>query len=252
MGDYAGDELFLIEGDSLLAHTFSNKKLDFNPGFQLLHATYIIENFLRGIHQRKCTFHLVFFEDNAKLCIPPNIPGNLHSRYLLARESIIQHFQSNMDGRTSRTKVKVFDSYYASDFKSFLTASRAYFIMCHDGAFVNIEPGVECSASPESEDGQESDYSFEEVESAVPINLASHAIGFRSMINWFVCLGYSIALLNGLECRDTKVRSISLRSHSHQLPGYERTDMDRGAGNGDNCDRQRNRGSKGVPIHVHC
>ena len=30
IGDYAGNELFLIEGDSLLLHCFSTSKLDFD------------------------------------------------------------------------------------------------------------------------------------------------------------------------------------------------------------------------------
>jgi hypothetical protein len=38
VGDYAGNELFMIEGDSLLLRCFDDANLDFNPGFQLLHA----------------------------------------------------------------------------------------------------------------------------------------------------------------------------------------------------------------------
>ena len=38
VGDYAGTELFLIEGDSLLLRCFDDASLDFNPGLQLLHA----------------------------------------------------------------------------------------------------------------------------------------------------------------------------------------------------------------------
>ena len=30
VGDYAGQELFLVEGDSLLLECFSNSKIDFN------------------------------------------------------------------------------------------------------------------------------------------------------------------------------------------------------------------------------
>ncbi|KKZ63284.1 hypothetical protein EMCG_00267 [[Emmonsia] crescens] len=222
VGDYAGDELFIIEGDSLLAHTFSDEKLDFNPGFQLLHATYMIENFLRGLHQRKCTFHIVFFEDHAHLCIPPNMPDGLHSRCLLARESIIQHLQSNIGAKAPPIEVKVFDSYLSKDFKSYLAASGAYFVMCHDGAFadVELEDGSNASSDDEDdfsdgnsgnsddEDDQDSDDSSEEDMSQVSGNGTRHAIGFRSMINWFVCLGYNIALLNSLECRDTKVMAM--------------------------------------------
>ncbi|OAX83413.1 hypothetical protein ACJ72_02233 [Emergomyces africanus] len=215
VGDYAGDELFIIEGDSLLAHTFSDPKLDFNPGFQLLHATYMIEKLLRGLQQRKCTFHIVFFEEHAQLCIPPNMPDGLHSRCLLAREAIIQHLQHNI----APIEVRVFDSYRANDFKNYLTACGAYFIMCHDGAFGDLESdgGSDASSSDEDdfsdgnseisddETNEDSDNSSEDEMSQVSSSGTRHAIRFRSMINWFVCFGYNIALLNSLECRDTKV-----------------------------------------------
>ncbi|PGG98688.1 hypothetical protein GX51_06695 [Blastomyces parvus] len=230
VGDYAGDELFFIEGDSLLAHTFADEKLDLNPGFQLLHATYMIENFLRGLHQRKCNFHIVFFEEHAKLCIPPNMPDDLHPRCLLAREAIIQHLQSNVDAQTPPIEVKVFDSYQGNNFKSYLAASGAYFIMCHDGAFANIESDDDSVASSDDEDAfsdgnsgvsdddddQDSDYSSEEDMSEASSNGTSHAIGFRSMINWFICLGYNIGLLNSLECRDTKVMAMIVEGNAQE------------------------------------
>ncbi|KAL2374963.1 DEAD/DEAH box helicase, variant [Blastomyces gilchristii SLH14081] len=222
VGDYAGDELFFIEGDSLLAHTFADEKLDLNPGFQLLHATYMIENFLRGLHQRKCTFHIVFFEEHAKLCIPPNMPDDLHPRCLLAREAMIQHLQSNVGTQAPPIEIKVFDSYEANDFKSYLAASGAYFIMCHDGAFANIDSRDDSVASSDDEDGfsdgnsgmsddnddQDSYYTSDEDMSVVSSDGTRHAIGFRSMINWFICLGYNVGLLNSLECRDTKVMAM--------------------------------------------
>ena len=43
VGDYAGKEKFFIEGDSLLLECFTSPQLDFCLGFQLLHATYLVE-----------------------------------------------------------------------------------------------------------------------------------------------------------------------------------------------------------------
>ncbi|PGH12600.1 hypothetical protein AJ80_06658 [Polytolypa hystricis UAMH7299] len=233
IGDYAGDELFIIDGDSLLAHTFSDEKLDFNPGFQLLHATYILENLLRGLHQRKCNFHIVFFEELAPLCIPHNMPDRLHSRCLLAREAIVQHLQKHLAASAPSIEVKVFDSYRAQDFMDYLTSSGAYFLMCHDGAFSDMESGDDSDASSDSEsdlsDGSDNEGSHEEVPSQISIKATRHAIGFRSMINWFICLGYNIALLNSLEYRDTKVMgmivegsAVMARSISqHTLPAND-------------------------------
>ena len=89
VGDYAGSELFIVEGDSLLLRCFENPDLDFDGrigyfasyfqqvkdfigGFQLLHAVYEVEAFLQNLRQRRCNFHLVFFNSNERLCIPPN------------------------------------------------------------------------------------------------------------------------------------------------------------------------------------
>ena len=69
VGDYAGNELFMIEGDSLLLRCFDDENLDFSPGFQLLHAAYNVEHFLHNLAVRKCNFHIAFFECNRKLCI---------------------------------------------------------------------------------------------------------------------------------------------------------------------------------------
>ncbi|EIT79941.1 putative helicase, DEAD-box superfamily [Aspergillus oryzae 3.042] len=59
VGDYAGDELFILEGDSLLLHCFSDDQIDFTNGFQLLHATYLVEKFLAQLHQRKYPYFLM-------------------------------------------------------------------------------------------------------------------------------------------------------------------------------------------------
>src|SRR4051794_1474381 len=75
IGDYAGNELFLIEGDSLLLQCFSESHLDFEHGFQMLHACYLVENFLKHLKDRKCCFHVSFFDDHAALAIPPWFSG---------------------------------------------------------------------------------------------------------------------------------------------------------------------------------
>lgn len=67
VGDYAGDELFLVEGDSMLLHAFEDDRLDFDSGFQILHAVYNVERLLSEMIRRKCNFHIVFFESNRHL-----------------------------------------------------------------------------------------------------------------------------------------------------------------------------------------
>nr|KMM70159.1 DEAD/DEAH box helicase [Coccidioides posadasii RMSCC 3488] len=243
VGDYAGDELFIIEGDSLLLHVFSDKQLDFNPGFQLLHATYILEKFLQGLHQRKCNFHLVFFKEHAQLCVPPNATRDVYCKCLLAREAIVQHLQGNLSTAVPSIKVKLFDSYWSTDFLNYLTTSATYFIMCHDGAFSKMVPGHGSSSgsvddnqdddndgddvveelddetgilslveSPDADGSEEID--DEDASDKSSIQGPIHALGFRYMINWFVGRGYNIALVNGIECRDTKVMAMIIEGNS--------------------------------------
>jgi hypothetical protein len=219
VGDYAGDELFIIEGDSILLNAFLDDKLDFSPGFQQLHATYLVEQFLSALHQRKCNFHIVFFRENRTLCIPPGTPQNLEDRYRLSREGIVQHLMQNLCTAIPSIEVRVFDSYASRDFRDYLTECGAYFLMCHDGAIPGQESADESdsghSDDDESDDSDTLSESSPEVEEdqgalyddlPVFINPSQHSIRFRTMIRWFVRSGYNIALVNGLECRDTKVR----------------------------------------------
>lgn len=131
----------------------------------------------------------------------------------MAREAIVRHLTDNLD-------VKVFKSYGSKAFRDYLAASGAYFLMCHDGAFpkrkvavgdLEDEAAEEVEESDEeSEEGSEDEDSEEgdsEDEGAVKghIESTTHNVGFRAMMNWFVSRGYNIALINGLETRDTKV-----------------------------------------------
>ncbi|KIW83228.1 hypothetical protein Z517_02473 [Fonsecaea pedrosoi CBS 271.37] len=223
VGDYAGDELFIIEGDSLLLHSFSDDKLDFSPGLQLLHATYIVENFLRALLQRKCKFNLVFFNKHAHLCIPRNTPAHLRSRYLLAREANIQHFKCNISLTTSSLEVKVFDSYSSQDFDKYLASTGAYFFMCHDGSFPSLD--VQDKSEDDGDNTQNqalselqpnidtARISKEDKVTAQPMSQETRfdyarKVALRRMIHWFIGHSYNIALVTTVEFRDTKVMAM--------------------------------------------
>src|SRR5271169_6061806 len=70
VGDYAGRELFLLEGDSLLRQCFSDDRLDFHDGFQMLHAVFVVERFLENLIKRHCRFHVAFYDEHSTLCVP--------------------------------------------------------------------------------------------------------------------------------------------------------------------------------------
>lgn len=219
VGDFAGDELFIIEGDSLLLECFSNDKLDFNPGFQVLHATYLVEKLLQKLQQRKCFFEVVFFAENASLCIPKGVHRDLHARYLLAREAIIQHLVSVRVQPSQFFQALRFDSFQSDEFKAHLISSGAYLFMCHDGAFSEQDKDDTASDidSYDSESDSESDSDDSDFEdddqkgSFVDKRGEITRFKFRAMIYWFVVHGYNLALVNSLEFRDTKVSLFNLR-----------------------------------------
>ncbi|KAL4949190.1 hypothetical protein BDW69DRAFT_174923 [Aspergillus filifer] len=193
VGDYAGDELFIIEGDSLLLQSFSDKSLDFGNGLQLQHATYLVEKFIAQLHQRRCVFHIVFFSENLSICVPSSMPTKLWPKYHLAREAIIQHLVQNLPATVPSIHVRRFDSYDSVEFGRYLSSIGAYFLMCHDSTSISD-------------------------------NSARYLI--RSTIHWFVLHGYNVALLNSVECRDSKVFSMVLEGsmlRARQIDDTERS-----------------------------
>lgn len=185
VGDFAGNELFLIEADSLLLHCFSDPQLDFRGnGFQLLHAVYLVENYLHNLERRKCNFHIAFFDTHKKLCIPNKVAQNDAAKYLLARTAIFRHLQAHMQNSTER--LRTFDSIDCDEFKQYLNETGMYFVMCHDGA--QHKRGIISS--------------------------------LRTKIITFISRGYNVALVNGLEWRDTKVMTMVLEKtrRGAQLP----------------------------------
>lgn len=191
VGDYAGDELFLIEGDSMLLRCFDQDKLDFDLGCQLLHAVYNVEHFLAHLSQRKCNFNIVFFDSNAHLCVPPNAQKANESKYLLARAAIIRHLQSNIK-KDKHIAVRSFTAWSSPEFLQYLHATSPYFLMAHDGALP-----VERKTKHVVDDSN----AVEQPATRVPL---------RHMILSFIARGFNVALVNGLEWRDTKVMTMVL------------------------------------------
>lgn len=191
VGDYAGDELFLIEGDSMLRRCFDDDKLDFSKGLQLLHAVYNVEHFLHQLLKRKCNFNIVFFDSNRDFCVPPSITKENACRFLLARAAIIRHIQTNVSRAHPNLTARVFRSWTSPDFVEYLQTTSPYFLMAHDGA-----ESVDRTAEPQG--------------------LGPHGgakVVLRDMILSFIGRGYNVGLVNGLEWRDTKVMTMVLESH---------------------------------------
>ncbi|KAL2829195.1 hypothetical protein BDW59DRAFT_178546 [Aspergillus cavernicola] len=216
VGDYAGNELFLIEGDSLLLHCFSDDSLDLSHGLQLLHAASLVERFLAQLHQRKCVFHIVFFANHVQACIPADAGEAPWSRYLAAREAILQHLLQNLVVAVPSIQVRCFDTYESDDFQQYLHSVGAYFLMCHDGTYSVLEKEHGHPDEPDDSEISLSDCDdphvsdTDESVNGVLSEVWPTKVILRSMIHWFVCHGYNISIVNSLECRDSKVLSMIL------------------------------------------
>ena len=205
VGDYAGNELFLVEGDSILLDCFDNGQIDFDPGFQLLHATYAVEHFLRGLVARRCNFHIAFFDQHRELCVPPWATGDTREKYLLARAAIIRHLRINLTSIQPDIEVQVFPSVHSSEFAQYLNATDIYFVMAHDGS--------PSDALQKRRLLDKSLNALQDEETRLVSDPSLHAKRiFRLLVHWFMSKGYNAALINGLEWRDTKVITTVLES----------------------------------------
>jgi hypothetical protein len=179
-------------------------------GFQMLHAAYEVESFLRGLVTRKCNFHIAFFEQNRELCIPPTASESSRAKYLLARATIIRHLLVNLPETCPNIEIHLFKSFHGEDFKEYMDSADLYFVLCHDGAspFVTKQKALRSANKvPGSVEEDRND--------------AAHVYSrtmFRSMIFWFIKQGYNAALVNGLEWRDTKVITAIVEGFKHKMP----------------------------------
>ncbi|KAJ5902701.1 DEAD/DEAH box helicase [Penicillium taxi] len=246
VGDLVGDELFIIDGDSLLLHCFSNKKLDFAPGFQLLHATYLVEKFLSQLYQRNCLFEIVFFSQNSQLCLPLATKANQYDRYLLAREAIIQHLESISSRSASTLTVRRFNTFQSKAFDEHFVSSGASLFVCHDGSFAieNHDKKYEEDENTDLED-ESSDESNDDEDSQSPPKVqvqdktthgTSLRINNRLMIHHLFTHGCNVALIHSVEFRDTKVMAMIIQDHHKKNLRLPISQSD-----GNNCDFEKSK-----------
>jgi hypothetical protein len=131
--------------------------------------------------------HLKYREENAELCIPSAAPAAYTSRYLLARAVIKRHLTVHLPEAVPTVRVITFASLESNEFTDYLHTTPIHFVMAHDGA--NKRSG---SANKESD--------------------KNIKILFRGLIWVFNTRRLSVALLNQIEFRDSKVFTMILES----------------------------------------
>lgn len=201
VGDYAGKELFLVEGDSLLRECFEDERIDFDDGFQVLHAVYVVERFLENLTKRHCQYHIAFFEENAELCVPPERISSRRARYLLARSVIKRHLTLHLPTSCPGLAVHTFPSLDSAEFAEYLHQTPIHFVMTHDGTGRTAK-----SVSEVTGDG--------EAASSTPPLRHSRIVKsiLRGMIWWFSSHNLNIALINRIEFQDSKVFTMIVES----------------------------------------
>jgi hypothetical protein len=212
--EYAGDEHFIVDGDSLLRHVFADPRLDFSHGFQLLHAVYAVETFLANLKRRRCVFHVVFFDEHAAFAVPPGV-ADVNEKVAFAREAVRRHLERVLAGDgEGEMSVYSFRGIGDPKFKDYLEERRPYFVMCHDGEDIPLpeeEEEVETKKEEkEKEEWDESDEEGEKVEKEVGLKEVdviegSNEADIKSMVKRFMTMGYTVALINHVDFVDSKV-----------------------------------------------
>lgn len=167
-------------------------------GFQLLHAVYRVERFLQQLVVRKCNFHVVFFRKHQGLCIPADTQPINRSKFLLAREVIIQHLIRHHKA-IQPVRVYRFETLSDPIFRTYLDRESVYFVLCHDGA-------SPASKTPSQNPHQNPAFAYasqRDDDVADPKKLL-----LRGMILQVMQARMNVALMNGLEWRDTKVSGV--------------------------------------------
>jgi hypothetical protein len=213
VGDYAGTSRFMIHGDSLLRQCFNDRRIDFSPGgFQILHAVYVVEQFLHGFVRRKCVFDIVFLQSTAKLCIPSG-QGDNAAKWMCAREIVIKHLLGlqREDGQ-----VKVFASVLDGEFQQWIADRRPLFVMATDGndpatAATNVDDYDSDSQDDDDDIDSEDDSCYSassmgEDSAGEDSDNDSNAqsLAAKIMLYRFLGLGYNVGLINRVEFVDSK------------------------------------------------
>ncbi|KAJ6541715.1 hypothetical protein B0H19DRAFT_1239495 [Mycena capillaripes] len=177
LGDYAGAELFIISGESLLENVLDDPLLAVgraqDGSFQLLHAYYILETTLLEFINRRANFEIIFWQVNYHSTIHTGEESfHVASRHL-ARSLLFEHLLK-LD-----VAVHTFDDLDDPSWLQFESERRPMFVLANDGGLASEQNRFQNERT-----------------------LLQRIFLFQ-LING----GMAIALLNGAEFRDSKILS---------------------------------------------
>ncbi|KIJ46122.1 hypothetical protein M422DRAFT_165687 [Sphaerobolus stellatus SS14] len=181
IGDYAGEELFLVDGDSLFSIILDDPLLAIGKkdmSFQLIHARYNLERFLNDFKTRNAVFEIVFFEGHKHSTCKTG-----HSKYVTASKNLARSLMIS-----SLSDLKIPFNYFkdSNDFlwSSYLRERQPMFVLCNDG-------------------GEVADQEF----------AASSTLIQRKFVYDLLTNGIAVASLNKLEFRNAKIFAFIYEQH---------------------------------------
>ncbi|KLO14115.1 P-loop containing nucleoside triphosphate hydrolase protein [Schizopora paradoxa] len=175
VGDYAGQELFVIDGDSLIQYILDDPLLALgksDTSFQSLHALHSLEKLLAGLRTRHANFEVVFWHDHRHSALRTGSSSSLVASRGLARRILFNHLLK-LD-----VKVHVFSSLSDEGWKAFQSRQRPMFILMNDGGSYNED---------------------------VAEDAAQRLLLQRLIVRDILCSRLAVVLLAPLEFRDAKI-----------------------------------------------
>ncbi|KAL8287587.1 hypothetical protein RQP46_003445 [Phenoliferia psychrophenolica] len=141
IGDFAGQELFTVDGDALVQYVLDNELLalgrDGDPSFQLLHATFLLERVVEEMIKRDCTFEVAFFESNRHATTRPGESDYVTASRSLARSILIRRVN------LPNVVVHTFESLEDEAWLEYYQKRRPMFLLGADGGLRTKEEGLQ-------------------------------------------------------------------------------------------------------------
>ncbi|KAH9002517.1 P-loop containing nucleoside triphosphate hydrolase protein, partial [Lactarius deliciosus] len=180
IGDYAGNERFILDGESLLQQVLDDPLLALarsgDPSFQTLHAINSLERLLSDMLKRSAVFDIVFWEDTRHLTLKGDTDFLVSSRSL-ARALLFSHLAEHAPGMG--LDIYAFSSLADPAWIVYQQRTKPMFVMLNDGG------------TPAEDDH----------------DVATHVLIQRNFIFCLLTSGIAVTLLHGAEFRDSKIFS---------------------------------------------
>ncbi|KAF8505147.1 hypothetical protein JB92DRAFT_2966409 [Gautieria morchelliformis] len=177
IGDYAGDELFLLEGDSLLSGILDDPLLavgkEDDVSFQYLHARYSFERTLKEYVKRNAVFEVAFFEDLRHMSYHTG-----SSDFVLASRCLTRTYLKAAV-KELRIPLHTFQNLNDPDWLRFAMDRKPMFIMTDDGGSAQAGERLQ----------------------------AETALNQRLFVYEILTSGIAVALMRGAVFKDTKIFS---------------------------------------------